>query len=97
MIRIFTTHNILKVLLVFSCIIYLIPKNRSSKALLKIGLKWQFLFFKPILGVIFVTMATVKLIKCRLLHLGFSSKQPIKEIGEMQLSVFGSRGGKLAP
>ena len=43
--------------------------------------KWQFLYFKPILSAILVTIATGKSkINARILHLpmGFSSNKPIR-------------------
>ena len=43
------------------------------------GLKWQFLYFKPILSAPLVTIDTDKSkIKARLLHLGYSSNKPIR-------------------
>ena len=53
MIRIMTQH-IKSFFLVFSCADSLFLTS------LKFGPKWQFLYFKPILAAIFVTIATVK-------------------------------------
>ena len=74
-------HNILKRFLVFACAdisLYLILKKSVSKSL-KFGIKWQFLYFKPILSPILVTIATGKSkIKARILHLCYSSNKPIR-------------------
>ena len=41
--------------------------------------KWQFLYFKPIMLAILVTIATGKSkINARILHLGYSSNKPIR-------------------
>ena len=73
MMRIITAHNILK-----GFFGYLILKKSVSKSL-KFGLKWQFLFFKPILSAILVTIATGKSkINARILPLGYSSNKPIR-------------------
>ena len=41
--------------------------------------KWQFLYFKPIMLAILVTIATGKSkINARILHLGYSSTKPIR-------------------
>ena len=56
---------------------YLILKKSVSKSL-KFGLKLQFLYLRPILLVILVTIATVKSkINARILHFGYSSNKPI--------------------
>ena len=77
MIRIITEHNILKGFLVFAIadisLKTLVPKN------LKQNLKWQFLYFKPILYAILVTIATGKSkIYARILYLGYSSNKQIR-------------------
>ena len=76
--RIITAHNILKVFFFGICLCwYLILKNSVSKSL-KFGLKWQFLYFKPILLAILVTIATCKSkINARILHFGYSSNKSI--------------------
>ena len=65
---------------------------------LKFGLKWQFLYFKPILSVILVTIATGKSKKMPEFYtwaiLLINQKD---EIGNKQLSVFGSREGQNSP
>ena len=77
------------------CLAVLISKSSKSVSLrLIFGQKWHFLCFKPILSVIFVTIATESYINARLLYLGYSSYKPIKETGEKRLSVFGFRGGQ---
>ena len=79
--RIITAHNISKgfflyLLVLISNNIYL--KISVSKSL-KFGLKWQFLYFKPILSAILVTIATGKSkINARILHLGYSSIEQIR-------------------
>ena len=77
--RIITTHNILKGFFGGICLCwYLILKKSVSKSL-KFGLKWQFLYFKPILLAILVTLATGKSeINARNLHLGCSSNKQIR-------------------
>ena len=50
--------------------------------------KWIFLYFKPILVAIFVTIATVKFCTLAILL-----TNQLEEIGEKQLSVFYFRGG----
>ena len=69
--RIIIAHNILKGFFFGICLCwYLILKKSVSKSL-KFGLKWQFLYFKPILSAILVTIATGKSkINARILHLG---------------------------
>ena len=54
---IITTHNILKGFFGICLCWYLILKKSVSKSL-KFGLKWQFLYFKPILSAILVSIAT---------------------------------------
>ena len=56
---IITAHNILKVFFGICLCWYLILKKLVSKSL-KFGLKWQFLYSKPILSAILVTIATGK-------------------------------------
>ena len=68
--RIITAHNILNVFFGIWLCWYLILKKLVSKSL-KFGLKWQFLYFKPILSAILVTIATGKSkINARILHFG---------------------------
>ena len=63
--------------LVFACADNLFLKIGLQKP--QIWLKWQFLYFKPILSAILVTIATGKSkIKARILHLGYSSNKPIR-------------------
>ena len=71
---IITAHNILKGFFGICLCWYLIIKKSFSKSL-KFGLKWQFLYFKPILSAFLVTIATGKSKKkiARILHLGYSS------------------------
>ena len=58
--------------------LHLILKKSVSKSL-KFGLKWQFLYLKPILSAILVTIATGKSkINARILHFGYSSNKPIR-------------------
>ena len=59
MMRIITAHNISKVFLVFACADIQFLKMSVSKSL-KFDLNWQFLYFKPILLAILVTIATGK-------------------------------------
>ena len=75
---IITAHNVLKGFFGICLCWYLILKKSVSKSL-KFGLKWQFLYFKPILSAILVTIATGKSkINARILHLGYSSNKPIR-------------------
>ena len=64
---------------------------------LKFDLKWQFLFFKPILSAIIVTIATANLNKCQIFTLQYLLINQSKKKGEKQFSVFGSRGGQISP
>ena len=76
--RIITAQNILKGFFGICLCWYLILKKTVSKSL-KFGLKWEFLYFKPILSAILVTIATGKSkINARILHLGQSSNRPIR-------------------
>ena len=76
--RIITAHNILKVFFGICLCWYLFLKKLVSKSL-KFSLKWQFLYFKPILLAFLVTIATGKSkINARILHLGYSSNKPIR-------------------
>ena len=59
MMRIFMAHNILKGLFGIRLCLYLILANSVSKCL-RFSQRCQFLYFKPILLAIFVTIATVK-------------------------------------
>ena len=59
MMKIITAHNILKGFFGSCLCLYLILKKSVSKSF-KFGLKWQFLYFKPILSAILVTIATGK-------------------------------------
>ena len=77
MMRIITAHNILKFFGGICLCWYLILKKSVSKSL-EFGLKWHFLYFKPILSAILVTIATDKnKINARILHLGYSYNKPI--------------------
>ena len=58
--RIITAHNILKGFFWYLAVLSNFSKNKVSKSL-KFGPKWQFLYFKPTLLAIFVTIAMVKL------------------------------------
>ena len=66
---------------------------------LKFGLKWQFLYFKPILSAILVTIATGKSkINDRILHLGYSSKKPNKmKLVKSHFQFLALEGAKIAP
>ena len=78
MMRNIKAHNILKDFLGICLCWYLILKKSVSKSL-KFGLKWQFLYFKPILSAILVTIATGQSNpNARILHLGYSSNKPIR-------------------
>ena len=75
--RIIMAHNILKGFFGICLCWYLILKKSVSKSL-KFGLKGQFLYIKPILLNILVTIATsIGKINARILHLGYSSNKPI--------------------
>ena len=75
----------------------LVLRKSVSKSL-KFDLKWQFLYFKPILSAILVTIATGKSkINARILHLGCSSNKPIRMKLVKSNSVFGSRWGQNSP
>ena len=72
--KIITAHNILKGFFGICLCWFLILKTSVSKSL-KFCLIWQFLYFKPILSAILVTIATDKSkINARILDLGYSSK-----------------------
>ena len=76
--RIITARNILKVFFVFACADIQFLKNWSVNGL-NLAQKWQFLYFKPILSAILVTIATCKSkTNARILHLGYSSNKPIR-------------------
>ena len=78
MMRIITAQKILKVFFGICLYWYLILKTSVSKSL-KFGLRWKFLYFKPILTAILVTIATGKgKINARILRLGYSSNKPIR-------------------
>ena len=65
---------------------------------LKFSPNWQFLDLRSILAVIFVTIATIKLKSVPEFYAGtILIVNQLDEIGEKQLSVFGSRGGKISP
>ena len=68
---------------------YLILKTLVSQSL-QIGQKLLFLYFKPILLAIFVTIAEFYTWIILLINQS-------REICQKQLSVFGSRGGKISP
>ena len=55
--RIITAHSVFKGFFGICLCWYLILKKSVSKSL-EFGLKWQFLYFKPILLAILVTIAT---------------------------------------
>ena len=77
--KIITANNILKVF--FWYLLVLISKflKKLVSNSLKFGLKWQFLYFKPILLPILVTIATGKSkINAGILHLDYSSNKPIR-------------------
>ena len=75
---IITAHSTIKGLFGICLCRYLILKKSVSKSL-KFSLIWQFLYFKPILLAILVTIATGKSkINARILHLGYSSNKPTK-------------------
>ena len=87
--RIITAHKILKV-----CLAYLIFKNVVSQSL-KFGPKWWFLYFKPILSAIFVTIATFKVKWMPDLYIWVVILiNQSEEIDVKQISVLGSRGCK---
>ena len=70
-------NNILKGFFGICLCWYLVLKKSVSKRL-KFGIKWQFLYFKPIKSAILVTIATGKTkTVARILHLGYSSNNPI--------------------
>ena len=98
MMKIIKAHNILKGFFGICLCWYLILKNWVSKSL-KFGLKWQFLYFKPILLAILVTIATGKSkTNAKILHLGYSSNKTNKmKLVKSNFSVFGSRGGQNSP
>ena len=76
--RIITAYNILKGFFGICLCWYLILKKSVSESL-KFGLKWQFLYLKPISSAILITIATGKSkINARILHLGYSSNKPIR-------------------
>ena len=74
--RIITAHNIY--FFVFACVgIQFLKKIGLQKP--QIGIKWQFLYFKPILSAILVTIATDKSkINARILYLGSSTNKSIR-------------------
>ena len=53
------TQHIKRIFWYLAVLISIFFKNRSQKSL-KFGPKWQFLYFKPNLSSIFVTIPTVK-------------------------------------
>ena len=58
---------------------YLLVLKKSVSKSLKFGLNWQFLYFKPILSAISVTIATGKSkTYARILHVGYSANKPIR-------------------
>ena len=76
MMKIITAHNMLKGYFGICLCCYLILKKSVSKSL-KFGQKWQFLYCKPFLSAILVTIATGKSkINARILHFGYSSNKP---------------------
>ena len=92
--KIITTHNILKGFFGICLCWYLILRKSVSKSL-QFGLKWQFLYFKPILSAILDTIATGKSKKMPEFYTwAILLTNQLDEIGDKQLSVFGSRGGQ---
>ena len=92
--RIISAHNILKVYFGIRLCWYLILRKLVSKSL-KYGLIWQFLYFKPILLAILVTIATGKSkLNARILHLGYSSNKPIRRNWWKATAL---EGAKIAP
>ena len=91
-------HNILKGFFGICLCLYLILKKTVSKSL-KFGLKWQFLYFKPILSAILVTIATGKSkINARILQLGYSSDKPNKmKLVKINFQFWVLEGAKIAP
>ena len=79
-----------KVILVFNC-----ADIESVSKSLKFGPKWQLLYFKLILSAIFVTIAPINWNEFYTTVILLINQ--LKEIGEKQLSVFGSRGGQISP
>ena len=95
-----TTAHILKFFF-FNCIylaVLIFNFLKIGLQKLKIWSKMQFLYFRPILSAIFVTIATVKF---KYMPKFYTSViLPInrsKEIGEKQFSVLGSKGGQISP
>ena len=59
---------------------------------------WQFLYFKPILAAIFVTIATVKVKYMPELYTWVILLiNQLDDFGEKQLAVLGTRGGQISP
>ena len=77
--------------------LYLLVKSVSKS--LKFGLKWQFLYFKPTLLAILVTIATGKSIKnARTFHLDYFSNKPIKmKLVKSNFQCLALEGAKIAP
>ena len=96
--RIIKAHNILKGVFGICLCWYLFLKKSVSKSL-KFGLKWQFLFFKPILSAILVTIATGKSkINARILHLGYISNKQIRwNWWKRNFQFLALEGAKIAP
>ena len=96
--RIITAHNILKGFYGTCLCWYLILKKSVSKSL-KFGLNWQFLYFKPILSAILVTIATGKSnINAKISHLSYSSNKPIRcNWWKATFSFSALEGAKIAP
>ena len=62
----------------YSLVLITYSKKSDSKSL-KFGLKWQFLYIRPILLTILVTIATSKSkTNAIILHLGYSPNKPIR-------------------
>ena len=65
---------------------------------LTFGPKLQFHYFKPTLSAILLRFQRLKKINVRFFILSYSSKnKQLDEIGEKQLSVFGTRRGHICP
>ena len=102
--RISTAQNILKVFGYLAVLISNLKKSVSQnkkegkRSSFKFGSKWQFLYFKPFLSAMFVTIATVKV---KLMSDFYTwvvlRMNQSEENGEKQLSDFGSRGGQISP
>ena len=93
--RIITTHNILKVFWYSLVLISNFKKKIVSKSL-KFSPKSQFLYFKPILVAIFVTIVMVKVKSMPEFYaLVILLINQLGDFGEQQLSVIGTRGAHI--